>query len=150
MTTYIDTNALVRFYIPSNKEDLTTLPGLLKNSDPIPVPQLLRMETLNAHERLVFEWKKGGSWRVTPEIAAVSKLHFDEDLQAEAFLKRTTIPIHELEMVFDKLVAKHSAIHGYRTYDILHVASALILDCKSFLTFDLKAQSLAKLEGLDV
>ena len=74
MTTYLDTNALVRFYIPRNKEDLTTLPELLKYSDPIPVPQLLRMEILNAFERLVFEWKKGGSWRVTPEIAAIAKV----------------------------------------------------------------------------
>ena len=115
MTTYIDTNALVRFYIPRNKEDLTTLPGLLKNSDPIPVPQLLRMETLNAFERLVFEWKNGGSWRVTPEIAAITKSQFDEDLEAQKFLIRTTVPLHELEMVFEKLVAKHGAKHGFRT-----------------------------------
>ena len=150
MTTYVDTNALIRFYIPRQKEDLTTLPELLKNSDPIPVPQQLRMETLNAFERLVFEWKNGGSWRVTPEIAAIAKSQFDEDIEAQTFLKRTTIPLHELEMVFEKLVAKHSAKQGFRTYDILHVASALILDCKSFLTFDAKAQSLAKLEGMDV
>lgn len=115
MTTYVDTNALVRFYIPRQKEDLSTLPGLLNDSDPIPVPQLLRLETLNAFERLVFEWKNGGSWRVTPEIAAIAKSHFDEDLEAQNFLTRTTVPLHELELVFEKLVSKHSAKHGFRT-----------------------------------
>jgi predicted nucleic acid-binding protein len=148
MTTYVDTNALVRFYIPRHKQDLADLPNLLTDSNPIPVPQLLRMETLNAFERLVFEWKNGGSWRVTPEIAAIAKAQFDEDLAEESFLKRTTVPLHELEMVFEKLVSKHSAKYGFRTYEILHVASALILGCKHFLSFDVKAKSLAKVEGL--
>ena len=150
MNTYVDTNALVRFYLPRNRQDLTKLPELLSYSNPFPVPQLLRMETLNAFQRLVFEWKHGRSWRVTPEIAAIATSQFDEDLEAQTFLKRTTIPLHELEMVFEKLVAKHSAKHGFRTYDILHVASALIMDCKSFLTFDVKVKMLAELEGLSV
>ena len=68
-----------------------------------------------------------------------------EDLEAEVFLKRTTIPLHELEMVFEKLTSKHSAKYGFRTYDILHVAAALILGCKHFLSFDLKAKSLAEI-----
>jgi len=150
MTTYVDTNALVRFYIPRQKQDLSALPNLLIDTNPIPIPQLLRMETLNAFERLVFEWKNGGSWRVTPEIAAVAKAQFDEDLVEESFLKRTTIPLHEIEMVFEKLVSKHSAKYGFRTYDILHLASALILGCKHFLSFDVKAKSLAEIEGMSV
>jgi predicted nucleic acid-binding protein len=34
------------------------------------------------------------------------------------------------------------------TYDIIHVASALKLKCRRFLSFDAKANTLARLAGL--
>ena len=40
--------------------------------------------------------------------------------------------------------------HGFRTYDLLHVATALLLECDTFWSFDIKATRLAKLEGLRV
>ncbi len=53
-----------------------------------------------------------------------------------------------LKDVFDRLSYRHTAKHGFRTYDILHVASALLLGCDTFWSFDVKALKLAKLEGL--
>lgn len=38
--------------------------------------------------------------------------------------------------------------HGFRTYDIIHVATALALGCDTFWSFDQKARKLANLQGL--
>ena len=45
--------------------------------------------------------------------------------------------------------SQHTARHGFRTYDLLHVASALTLKCDGFWSFDPKASKLAALEGLE-
>ncbi len=42
----------------------------------------------------------------------------------------------------------YTASHGFRTYDLLHVSSALLLHCDVFWSFDPKANKLASLEGL--
>ena len=54
----------------------------------------------------------------------------------------------ELAEKAEQLSLRHTARRGFRTYDLLHVASALLLGCDSFLSFDEKASQLAKLEGL--
>ena len=55
-----------------------------------------------------------------------------------------------LERQFEELSLRHTAKYGFRTYDLLHVASALIFDCDTFWSFDTKASRLAKLEGLEI
>ncbi len=54
----------------------------------------------------------------------------------------------DVEPEFLSLVARHTARQGFRTYDILHVASALTLRCKRFISYDTKANTLAKAGGL--
>jgi predicted nucleic acid-binding protein len=56
----------------------------------------------------------------------------------------------ELEQQFEELALRHTAKHGFRTYDLLHVASALVLKRDTFWSFDPKASKLAALEGLKV
>jgi len=60
------------------------------------------------------------------------------------------IPVSELEQQFEELSLRHTARRGFRTYDLLHVASALALKCGMFWSFDPKASKLAALEGLKV
>jgi len=40
--------------------------------------------------------------------------------------------------------------HGYRAFDVLHVATALTLSARVFLTFDGDQAALAKAAGLKV
>ena len=49
-----------------------------------------------------------------------------------------------------KIATQHTAKGGHRGFDILHVATALELDAKEFLTFDAKQSTLAKAVGLKV
>jgi predicted nucleic acid-binding protein len=48
----------------------------------------------------------------------------------------------------ERLSAQHTAAQGHRTLDILHIATALELGAKQFLSFDTNQRELAKAAGL--
>ena len=50
----------------------------------------------------------------------------------------------------EQLSAQHTGKAGHRAFDILHVATALELEAKQFLTFDAGQSALAKAVGLKV
>jgi predicted nucleic acid-binding protein len=50
----------------------------------------------------------------------------------------------------ERLSAQHTIKSGHRGFDILHVATALELEAKEFLTFDAQQSALAKAAGLKV
>ena len=49
-----------------------------------------------------------------------------------------------------RLSAKYTILGGYRSFDILHVAAALHLGAREFLSFDANQRKLAKAEGLKI
>jgi predicted nucleic acid-binding protein len=151
MNAYVDANALVRHYL--DVENRHQLEGLLVDpkspvSWTVPVTDLLRFEVNNAIERMVFETRNGGAARVSMEMGLVAHSDFEADLTENCFLLRTPLTLTDIETEFDTLARRYTATHGFRTYDVVHVASALKLRCKRFLSFDAKANALAKLVGL--
>jgi len=151
MTVYADANLLARFYldydVAGDARALLTRPRA-RHGKPLPVTTLLRMELMNALRRLVFETRNGGQWRVTAEMIAAAWGDFEEDLEAGVLFRPVVITLEEIAAEFASLVGRHTARHGFRTYEILHVASALHMGCNTFWSFDKKALQLAKLEGL--
>ena len=152
MKTYLDANALVRYYLD--------LPGreVVANhfreqqaaiSWPLPITDLLRFEVTNAFEQMVFASRHGKQITVSPEMALVAHADFAQDLASGAQFKAVAQTLADLDREFDALVRKYTAKHGFRTYDVLHVSSALTLGCRSFVSFDTKANALAKLVGLE-
>ncbi len=151
MNVYVDANLLIRLYLDfdgSGEAYQLITRADIKAMMPVPVTDLLRHEVANGLERMVFESRHGGQWRVSPEHAAAARASFDTDIAAGRFLMRRTLTLAEIETQFDLLIGRHTAKHGFRTYDIMHVASALHLGCSRFFSFDAKAKSLAQLEGL--
>ncbi len=151
MNAYVDANALVRHYLDVEKRH--QLEGLLVDpkapvSWSVPVTDLLRFEVNNAIERMVFETRNRGTARVTMEMGMLAHSDFEADLTENRFLRRTPLTLTDIETEFDTLVRRYTAVHGFRTYDVMHVSSALKLGCKRFLSFDAKANALAKLVGL--
>ena len=152
MKTYVDANVLVRMYLqlPGRDEALALLTSReARSAWPISVTNLLFLEVSNAIPRMVFESRTGGRWRVTPEAAAVGLAEFSEHIQEGTFLKRLPLGLADFESEFTSLAARHTAKHGFRTYDIVHVASAITMRCRRFFSFDTKARALAKLAGLE-
>ncbi|HVT26850.1 MAG TPA: type II toxin-antitoxin system VapC family toxin [Lacipirellulaceae bacterium] len=153
MTTYLDANFLVRMYLelPGCNEAVELVKSRSgRRSWPFPVTHLLRMEVVNALYRLVFESRTGGQWRVTPESASMAFADFEQDLADGLFLARSALTLEEIGSEFDGLAARYTSRHGFRTYDVIHVASARTMGSKRFFTFDNKAKKLAKLAGLEV
>jgi predicted nucleic acid-binding protein len=151
MKTYLDANALVRLYLDfdgSGQARDLVMSAKVRRHWPLPVPPLLLFEVSNGLQRLVFESRAGGQWRVTPEAAAAAWYEFTTHLDEGTFLQRSPLMLHVLEADVESLVTRYTARHGFRTYDILHVASAHALGCSRFLTFDTKARKLAHLVGM--
>lgn len=151
MSVYVDANFLVRLYLEYDgshelREKLESAD--VKAAWPLPVTDLLRTEVKNAIQRMVFESRQGSPFRTTPESAAAAQANFDDDLSDEVFLKRADFDLRDAEGEIDALVGRHTAAHGFRAYDVLHVAAALRLGCSRFWSHDSAAIKLARLEGL--
>jgi predicted nucleic acid-binding protein len=151
MKVFADTNFFTNVWtdLSDSAEAHALLGAMLKQKAHFPVTRLLRMEFTNALQRLVFETYRGTQViRVSAEAALVARAQFDEDLKSGELLCWQALPEEDLEEAFDTLAYRHTAKEGFRTYDILHVASALLLGCDTFWSFDSKAKKLAGLEGL--
>jgi len=153
MTPYADTNFFTRLYLQlADTPDALDLVELArqKRASAFPVTWLLRLELINAIQFHVFAGRTG-QVRVTSEQAAIALASFREDLaQQSGFLQLATVPFEDLESQFHEMSLRHTSRHGFRTYDLMHVASALVLECDTFWSFDSRASKLAQLEGLRV
>ena len=52
--------------------------------------------------------------------------------------------------VAERLSAAYTKASGHRAFDVLHIATALVLEAKEFISFDTNQRQLASTEGLKV
>ena len=153
MIPYADTNFYTRLYLQlpeSAKADRLLRGAKESEAAPLPLTWLHRVEILNAFQLHVFQAHDAGQSYISAQQAALAYGNFRNDIQKCEFLRSVVIPDVELEKQFEELSLRRTARHGFRTYDLLHVASALLLGCDTFWSFDAKAAHLARLEGLKV
>lgn len=151
MKPYADSNFFTRLYLRGEffMETTERAKEAIEAGQRLPVLWLHRMEVRNAIELSVFLWTSGKPGRVTAETAASTQAQFREDCTAvNGLLVQTALPLDELEGQFQDLSLRHTARHGFRTYDLLHVSAALLLGCDTFWSYDAKCSKLAGLEGL--
>ena len=74
---------------------------------------------------------------------------FAADL-ADGIAVLTPCDSREVFQKADELSARHTIKAGHRAFDVLHVATALRLEAKEFLTFNANQRKLAAGEGLRV
>jgi predicted nucleic acid-binding protein len=79
--------------------------------------------------------------------AALAKLQINMDAGAVAVAAVDWADAHRLA---ERLSARHTGVHGHRAFDVLHVATALHLGAREFLTFDANQRKLAVAEKLKV
>ena len=60
------------------------------------------------------------------------------------------LPVAAVHAEAERLSARHTAEGGHRSMDILHVATALSMGAREFLSFDGNQTALASVEGLTV
>ena len=154
MDIYADTNFFTALFCSGpNEGEALRLDAVAEAQDApgYPVTTICRLEFVNALQQSVYSTRHGiPGIHITREHAMTVEAMFFDQLSAGESLRHATVSERLLERQFQDLSHRHTASHGFRTYDILHVASALVLGCETFWSFDAKAKKLARLEGLKV
>ncbi len=142
MVTCADTSFLFSLY-GHDENTPRAVAWMQKQKIPLTLTSLGEYELGNA---LRFaEFRKG----IAPGQAAL----FWAEFEADRARGRIDLPICNLSNVLTeakRLSATHTLIGGYRSFDILHIAAALVLKAERFLTFDKNQRRLAKAEELTV
>jgi predicted nucleic acid-binding protein len=138
--TYVDPSALLKLYL-HEPESHKMASWRAKTRGPLAITHHGRVELENgialaAHRRLIDE----GTYRAT--IADMDDdfgqgRYVQADLLWRAALKRAS-----------ELSREHTRTLGTRSLDVLHVACALELGLRTFVTFDARQQSLVSAVGL--
>jgi predicted nucleic acid-binding protein len=145
---YPDTSFLCGFYLKqSNSPAVAGYAATMK--EPLHLTELLRYEF---RQSLRFQvWRRAANPRegVLRADADAALNQLEADLAGGVAV---LVPCDLLEVVrrAEDLSKRHTIRVGYRSFDILHVATALHLEAKEFLTFDERQRKLATAAGLSV
>ena len=142
MDAYFDSAVIVKLYVQEiTSPDAIGLVGAY--APPYMLTQWQALEVKNAIRLKAFRAE------ITPAEMNQSIAAFEHDI-ATGRWQRPAYTSGTVEQKADELSASHSAKLGCRTLDIIHVAAALILGAKEFVTFDGRQGALAKEIGLTV
>lgn len=150
MAVYCDTNLLLRLFadLPESDRVERLMAALRPTDGPIPILWLHRIELPNALQVMVRLARSGGSVNLTPENALLGLARFEDEVAAGRRFAASSVAVEDLVRQSREFSLRHTARHGFRAYDVAHVACALLLECDRFWSFDAKASQLAALEGL--
>ena len=140
--TYVDPSALLKLYV-HEPESAAMSAWRARTRGALPLTPHGRLEIvtgicLAAFRRLIDAQAKGDALASFDEDLAEGR-YSDADVLWRATLRRAT----DLSRV-------HTPVLGCRSLDVLHVAAALELGLRSFVTFDDRQQQLARAAGLKV
>jgi len=142
MDAYFDSAIIVKLYVQE-----ATSPHAIRLVGAYAAPYVLtqwqELEVKNAIRLKAFRAEITAA-EMNRSIAA-----FEQDITTGRW-QRPAYTAAAVEQKADELSAGHSATLGCRTLDIIHVAAALVLGAKEFVTFDTRQGALAKQVGLTV
>ena len=148
MKAYPDTSFLYGFYVKqSNSPAAAAYAATMK--EPLHLTELLRYEF---RQSLRFQvWRRAAHPRegIAPTDADAALNQLEADL-ANGVAVLVPCDLQEVLRRADDLSKHHTIKEGCRSFDLLHVATALHLDAKEFLSFDEKQRTLAAAAGLVV
>ena len=146
MTAYPDKSFLCAFYVrQSNSPAAATHAATLQ--EPLHVTVLLAYEFCQS---LRFQtWRHSANPRegIAPGDAQAALLQFEADL-ANGVAVLAPCRFQEVFRLAEALSKQHTSANGHRSFDVLHVATALHCGAKEFLTFDANQRRLATAEKL--
>jgi len=139
---YPDTSFLFSLYAPQVHSPIATAYFAAMKA-PLHLTSLNRFELINAIQLAVFREAIAKS----AGLRALERLAANINCGALVVLPCDWAAVHGRAL---QIALHHTGKSGYRGFDILHVAMALELGAKEFLTFDAKQTQLAKAVGLKV
>lgn len=142
MTAYLDSSALIKLYV-RERESVAVARYVKRLSAPIYFSHLHELELKNGLRLKTFRRE------VFPKDGQATIHSIDQDL-ASGVLQRPILSWVDVFRAAFELSEKYSAILGCRSLDLLHVASAVLVQVTDFLTFDDRQAALASRAGLRV
>jgi predicted nucleic acid-binding protein len=140
MRAYADTSFIAALYHPGEMTR-KAVACMSSQQEPLVLTEVQLAETRNSF-RLRVAHKRSSSKEVFRALA-----QFDRDI-SEGISEFVPTDWPRTFEEFEKISRKFTEQSGHRFADILHVASALILETRIFLTFDQRQARLAKALGM--
>lgn len=148
MTAYPDTSFLCAFYVKqSNSPSAAAYAATMH--EPLHVTAFLAYEF---RQSLRFQtWRHCANPRegIAPTDAQAALFQFETDLANDVAVL-APCNFQEVFRLAEDLSKQHTSANGHRSFDVLHVATALHLGAKEFLTFDTNQRKLATAQKLRV
>jgi predicted nucleic acid-binding protein len=146
VTAYPDTSFLYAFYVKQSNSPAAAAHAATMR-EPLHVTALLAYEF---RQSLRFQvWRHSANPRegIAPADAQAALNQFESDLASSvAVLVPCNFP--DVLRHAEELSRRHTIASGYRSFDVLHVATALHLGARELLSFDANQRTLAQAEGL--
>lgn len=139
-TTYADPSALLRLYV-RHAESAAMSAWRARIKGALPITHHGRVEIVNG---ICLAGFRGD---ITAEAMSDAVASFEEDIAEGRYAQADILWRAALKRAAT-LSREYTPELGCRSLDVLHVASALELEMKSFVTFDLRQQQLARAVGL--
>lgn len=146
MNFYCDTSFLCGIYreqVNSKEAD-----AFFKNlAEPLPVTTLLLFEFRQSVRWQTYLHRKEAGKGYGESEAMLMLADLDDDLST-GLLQIAPVDWAKVISTAEKLSARQTSKGGHRGFDILHIATALELGAREFLTFDTRQCELARTVGL--
>ena len=140
--TYADPSALLKLYV-HEPESAAMSAWRTRTKGALPVSEHGRLEIVNGICLAAFRKM------ISAEAMRDALASFDEDLTDGRYVHADVLWRATLRRA-GEISRAHTATIGSRTLDVLHVATALELELRNFVTFDRRQQQLARVAGLRV
>ncbi|HEY4395183.1 MAG TPA: type II toxin-antitoxin system VapC family toxin [Polyangia bacterium] len=140
--TYVDPSALRCLYVHESRSR-TFCAWRSRHAGPLPITLFGRAEIENSVALAVFRRD------ITAAAGQAAVGDLDADLAAGRLFIADLLWRRALDRAVE-LSRKHTPTLGTRALDVLHVASALTLGCKRFVSYDARQARLARAVGLRV
>jgi predicted nucleic acid-binding protein len=142
MDAYFDSAIIIKLYVSeATSPDAIRLTG--GYAAPYCLTQWQALEVKNAIRLKAFRKE------ITVEEMNQSIAAFEQDISAGRW-QRPAYTTAAVEQKADEISASHSAVLGCRTLDLIHIAAALVIGVKDFVTFDVRQGAMARQVGLTV
>jgi len=146
--TYPDTSFLYALYVPQSTSGsaITFIESLNVSLEST---SLLFFEFRQSVHFQVFRHGKDRSHGYPLSIAQEALAALQADVKVGLYC-HAAVDWADVHQIAERLAFQHTLQGGHRSFDILHVATALHLGASKFLTFDANQKRLAQAEGLVV
>ena len=141
MKYYCDTSVLASIYLEDSDSKKITR-WLQEAALPLPLSPLGELELTGAVQQRLFRKQ------ITMQEAIKCQRDIQDDID-QGIYRRVSLDSKEYSQAL-QLVHHHTSSIDCRTLDVLHVASALLLNIREFVTCDARQKLLAQTAGLKV